>query len=166
MDVLILAPGSSTDLLALPGALPQLEAGNILQVGTLHSSKAATNLDYTIGTLGKTIQSVSVGDRLDLGDGAVLTVERADLDRKLLKIAWQDFSMLLGFGEVDATALPPAGVVYLADGDEVQFERFPPQLLVVDGLDAGNTVSTLSTLQHGWITLTTDGSQMWVEGER
>ena len=67
--------------------------------------------------------------------------------------------MLFGFGEVDAATLPPAGVVYLADGEEVQFERFPPQLLVVDGLDTGNGVSTLSTLQHGWITLTTDGSQ-------
>ena len=166
LDALILAPGSSTDLLALPGALPQLEAGNILQVGALPSSKAATNLDYTIGTLGKTIKGVSVGDLLDMGNGAVLTVESADLDRKLLKIAWQDFSMLLGFGEVDAAALPPAGVVYLADEAEVQFERFPPQLLVVDVRGAANGASTLSTLQHGWITLTTDGSRLWVEGER
>ena len=41
--------------------------------------------------------------------------------------------MLLGFGEVDVSTLPPAGVVYLADGEGVQFERFTPQLLVVDG---------------------------------
>ena len=78
LDFLILAPGSSSDLLALPGALPQLEAGNILQVGALPSSKAATNLDYTIGTLGKTIQGMVAGDRLDLGDGAVLTVESSE----------------------------------------------------------------------------------------
>jgi hypothetical protein len=166
LDFLILAPGSSSDLLALPGALPQLEAGNILRVGALPSSKAVTNLDYTIGTLGKTIQGMATGDRLDLGDGAVLTVESAELDRKLLKIAWQEFSMLFGFGEVDAASLPPAGVVYLADEAEVQFERFPPQLLMVDGPGTGNGVTTLSTLQHGWITLTTDGSRMWLEGER
>ena len=166
LDALILAPGSSSDLLAMPGALTQLEAGNIMQVGALRSSKAATNLDYTIGMIGKTIQGMAVGDRLDLGDGAVLTAESADLDRKLLKIAWQGFSMLFGFGEVDAAALPPAGVVYLAEWDSVQFERFPPQLLVVDGMNTGNGVSTLSTLQHGWVTLTTDGSRMWVKAER
>jgi glucokinase len=67
---------------------------------------------------------------------------------------------------VDAASLPPAGVVYLADEAEVQFERFPPQLLMVDGPGTGNGVTTLSTLQHGWITLTTDGSRMWLEGER
>jgi competence protein ComEC len=166
LDFLILAPGSSSDLLALPGALPQIEAGIILQVGALPSSKAATNLDYTIGVMGKSIQGMAVGDQLDLGDGATLTVEQADLDRKLLKITWQDFSMLFGFGKVDTASLPPDGLVYLAEVDEVQFERSAPQLLMVDGMDTGNAVSTLRTLQHGWITLTTDGSRMWIEGEK
>ncbi len=164
LDALILAPASSSDLLALPGALPQLEVENILRVGALPSSKAATNLDYTIGTLGKAIQSVAVGDRLDLGDGSVLTILRADEEQKVLKLDWQNFSMLLGFGEVDGSALPPAGVVYLAESEGVQFERFMPQLLVVDGAVGGN--STISTQQYGWITLATDGSQLWVEGER
>jgi hypothetical protein len=161
---LILAPASSSDLLALPGALPQLDIGDILRVGALPSSKAVTNLDYTISTLGKAIQNVAIGDRLDLGDGAALTILRADEKQKVLKLEWQDFSMLLGFGEVDASTLPPAGVVYLADGESAQFKRFTPQLLVVDGLTGGN--STISTQQHGWITLSTDGAQMWVEGER
>jgi hypothetical protein len=123
-----------------------------------------TNLDYTIGTLGKAIQNAAIGDRLDLGDGAALTILRADEKQKVLKLEWQDFSMLLGFGEVDASTLPPVGEVYLADGESAQFERFTPQLLVVDGLTGGN--STISTQQHGWITLSTDGTQMWVEGER
>ena len=157
LDALILSPGSSSDLLALTAALPQLDVESILQVGALPSSRGAATLTETIGSLGRTIQTVAIGDRLDLGDGASLTIIRADEEQKILKVEWQDFSFLLGFGEVDASTLPPAAVVYLADGEEVQFERFAPQLLVVDGAVSGEGVSTISTLQHGWITLTTDG---------
>lgn len=166
MDALILAPGSSSDLGALTSAISQLEVDTILQVGALPSSSSVTNLTETIGGLGKTIRVVSIGDQLDMGDGAMVTIERADENQKVLKIDWQDFSMLMGFGEVNVPALSPAEVVYLSDGEGVQFERFSPQLLIVDGVVGGNSASIISTQQHGWITLTTDGSRMWVEGER
>ncbi len=166
LDYLILAPGSSADLLAVTGALPQLETANILQVGSFPSSKAASNFTSTAGTLGKPIQSALIGDQLDMGDGTILTIEKAEQTQKWLRIAWKDFSLLLTFGDHDASKLPPSNVVYQSKESNPKFEHFSPQLLIVNGIAGESNVPTISTLQSGWVTLTTDGSQMWIEAER
>lgn len=164
VDLLVLAAEKSSGLLALTGALPLMDIGNVLQVGPLPESRTAEGFFAVAESGGVTIRNANPGDRLNLGGGAALVVEQASEKQRLLSITWQDFSLLLVYG--DAANLPPAGVVYLADGANGDMNGFPPQLLIVDGAARAEIVPTLSTLQHGWITLITDGRQMWFEGER
>lgn len=166
LDDLILAPGSTNDLLALPGALPGLEVENFWQVGSIPSSKALTNLTQTIGGLGKSLQTTGVGDRFDMGNGAALAIVQADGADRVMEIDFGNFSMLLCFGGVDGSTLPPAGVVYVKDDNGINFDRFTPQLLVVDAASSGTDIPAISTGERGWITITTDGTQMWLESER
>ena len=166
LDYLILAPGSSADMLAMTGAMPQLDVDHILRVGDLPASKSATNLEYTISDLGKSVNIMKVGDQLDLGGGAVLIIEKADQAEKMMKIAWKNFSILLVFGQADTGTWPFAGVVYLGNENTAKFDRFTPQLQIVDAVFENNAIPTINTIQSGWISLTTDGEQMWVETER
>lgn len=164
LDHLLLTNSKGNILQSITGALPMLNIGSIQMVGPLPDSRAAEGFTAAANTEGVTVNHLNFGDRMDLGAGAALVVDQSSTESKMLRITWQEFSMLLVYGE--AANLPPAGVVYMADGGEVEVSGVSPQLVVVDDMAINGKPATLSTIEHGWITLTTDGRQMWIEGER
>lgn len=166
LDFLVLAPGKSSDLQSLPGALGQLKPGEILRVGSQSDKKTAVDLTSTASDLGISIREISIGDTLDLGGGALLTILYTGENGNILRITWQDFSMLFVSGQVESAQLPSAGVVYINGDAEIDFTDFSPQMVLSNTTAAAGEQQVVNTLQHGWISITTDGKQMWLEGEK
>ena len=166
LDFLVLTPGKNADLRAIPGTLGQLEPGEILMVGTLSDIKTAADLTSTAGELRISIREISMGDTLDLGEGALLTILYPGDKGNILRITWQDFSMLFVSGKVDSASLPSAGVVYFNGDGEIGFPEFTPQIVLSNETIPSGELRVISTLQHGWINITTDGKHMWLEGEK
>jgi hypothetical protein len=124
---------------------------------------------------------------LDLGDEAELKVLAADEGGLLLRLEWERFRALLVLGEqmelagiVDYPGISPVTALLLPEGidDPSQVDQwvshFHPQVVLSAEYGAylesnGETpvrATVLSTPINGWIELSTDGEQMWVEAER
>jgi beta-lactamase superfamily II metal-dependent hydrolase len=133
------------------------------------------------------------GQSLDLGSGASLQVISTDSRGAVLLLIWQDFRMLLPMGidfdaienlkrnsamrNISAVLLPESGYAPLNPPEFLSFLH--PQLALLSvapadktGLPSPETLDSLQgcnllrTDQNGWIQLTTDGRQMWVEVQR
>jgi beta-lactamase superfamily II metal-dependent hydrolase len=130
---------------------------------------------------------------LDLGDGATLTVLTTGPRGSVLLLEYQNFRALLPVGmSFDAldelqygesvgpvTVLSLADSGYAASNPEEWIVNLQPELIVLgvsaadengmpDGevLDVIKDYSFLRTDQNGWIEISTNGSQMWVNVER
>ncbi len=133
------------------------------------------------------------GQALDLGNGAKLTAVFVSDKGAVLWLEWGNFRMLLPMGvDVEAieglsdnlamrniSALLLAESGYAPVNPPELIRRLNPQVVVLSvaaadktGLPSPETVQALEgynlvrTDQNGWIEITTDGSQMWVEVEK
>jgi beta-lactamase superfamily II metal-dependent hydrolase len=133
------------------------------------------------------------GQALDLGSGAKLTALSTDAHGAVLLLSWGDFRVLLPMGmdfgalenlqststmhNVSAVLLAESGYAPLNTPELISFLH--PQLALLSvapgdktGLPSPETLEALEgytllrTDQNGWIEITTDGKQMWVEVER
>jgi hypothetical protein len=133
------------------------------------------------------------GQSLNLGSGASLRVLSTDHRGADLLLEWQNFRMLLPMGmdfgalaylqststmrNITAVLLAESGYAPLNPPELIDFLH--PQLALLsvaagdktglpspETLDAAEGYNLLRTDQNGWIEITTDGSQMWVEAAR
>jgi hypothetical protein len=133
------------------------------------------------------------GQALDLGDGAVLRVLAVGKRGATLLIEWDRFRMLLplgmnlddletlangqAIGNVSALLLADSGYAPINPPEWIAALR--PQVVLIsvaaadkEGLPSPETLellkgySLLRTDRNGWIELSTDGEQMWVEAAR
>ena len=139
------------------------------------------------------IKLAESGHTLDLGDGATLSVLSAGNRGAILLIEWDCFRALLPLGahEDDFEILRmgqdigPVTMLLLADNGYAPLNplewinNLNPQLVLLSvapddpsglpdrqTLDALGGYSLLRTNQHGWVHVSTDGRQMWVEVEK
>lgn len=193
LDFLIIANPDETHVAALPPLLERFPPSQVLWAGSPQASRAARNLQSALQTA--RIQPITAqgGQVLDLGDGARLRVLSSDKRGATLLLEWHSFRALLPLGlDVDSLEalqkhvdLASVSALLLADGGyaplnpKALVDKLRPQAILLSvatgdrrGLPSPETLQAtagfplLRTDQNGWIHLTTDGTQVWVEVER
>ena len=136
------------------------------------------------------LATAASGQVIDLGQGASLTVVSQSVAGTVLLLEWGSFRALLPVGTIDdqgeKLASAPVGPlsVLLLEGSGApasnpvnMVARLRPQLLLLDPDITGCPAACppvlslpgyplLRTDQSGWIEVSTDGKQMWVEVEK
>jgi competence protein ComEC len=193
LDFLIVANPDEAQVAALPALLERAPPGQVLWAGPTHATGSARYLQAALSEADLRPISAQSGQALDLGKGAVLRVLSANPRGAVLLLEWGSFSALLPFG-MDVEALEalhndpevgPVTALLLAESGYAPLnppewiERLNPQaalLSVAAGDREGRPdqemllalegYTLLRTDKNGWIELTTDGQQMWMEVER
>jgi competence protein ComEC len=193
LDWLVIADIDEEDLAGIPANLERFSPTNVLWAGNLSGTRSASDLQQQLIALAIPTTGMLPGHSLDLGSGTTLKVLFTDGRGAVLLLEWQDFRMLLPMGldfdtldslqhnmamrNVSAVLLPESGYTPLNPPELINFLH--PQLVLLSvaagdktGLPSPETIQALDgynllrTDQNGWIEITTDGSQMWVEVER
>ncbi len=192
LDFLIIANPDDAHIAALPPLLERFPPSQVLWAGLPQASRAARNLQSALLEVGIQAIPAQSGQALDLGDGANLRVLSSSKRGAALLLEWHSFRALLPLGaDVEALqvlqkeALAPVSALVLAEGGYAPLNppdwisRLQPQVILLSvaaddrrGLPSPETLQAISgfsllrTDQNGWIHLTTDGVQVWVEVER
>jgi competence protein ComEC len=193
LDWLVVAAHGDDQVAGLPRALERFPAEQALWAGPFNSSRSDRYLDAHLTSNGVPITSALVGNTLDLGDGCRLEVLAVSQRGAILLLEWQNFRALLpvgasrdDFGRLDfGKDLGPVSVLSLADGGHALvnplewISNLNPQVVLLSVaagdrrglpspavLEAVDGYNLLRTDMNGWIQVTTDGKQMWVEVAR
>ena len=192
IDWLVVAGIGDDQLASLPTALERYPAEQALWAGAPLGSRSARNLQAALAQTQTPIHLAQSGQRFDLGHGAGLRVLATSRRGAVLLLEWQNFRALLPLGvdfenleqlqtdnsprELSALLLADAG--YAPSNPPAWIEKLHPQVVLLsvaaddrDGLPSSETLaavqgySLLRSDRNGWIELSTDGDQMWVEVE-
>ncbi len=190
LDWLIVASPQEEDLAALPRTLERFPPAQVLWSGNYEASYASRALDKYISNNGIPVTLAETGQILELGQGALLRIQAVGSRGSVILIEWDSFRALLpigmdfdsleesrNLGALSLLLLPDAGYAPLNPPE--LFTALEPQLLVLsvaaddrDGLPHESTLNAvdgytlLRTDLDGWLHISTDGTQMWVEKER
>ncbi len=193
LDWLVLASTAEDEVASLPRLLPRYPPANVLLAGNAQASFSAGAVMQWLADHSVPVQRAEVGQALDLGSGARLKVLDVSTQGATLLLEWNAFRALLPIGEDLNTleqlqygsAVGPVDVLLLAQSGYAQLtppdwlKNLNPRLVVIsvsaadqdgmpdkDTLDALSGYSVLRTDLNGWIEVTTDGKQLWVQDER
>ena len=193
LDWLIVAATEEEQVAALPRVLERYPVADVLWSGNRQASFSAGILNEYLSIKGIPITEAEKDDVLDLGDGATLTVLTTGPRGAVLLLEYQNFRVMLpvgmsfealdelGYGEniapVSVLLLADSG--YAASNPEDWVVNLNPELVVLsvdaadeNGMPDGDVLETvkdfslLRTDQNGWIEVSTNGMQMWVNVER
>ena len=193
LDWLIVASTNDNQLSSLPRLLDRYPPKNVLWSGNQQASFSSRDLDKWLTDHSVPVTQATEGQVLDLGKGATLKVISVSPLGATLLIEWNGFRTLLPIGEnfdtldqleygnavgpVTVLSLSQSGYAPLSPVDWI--DNLNPQITVLsvaaddkDGLpnqetlDALGSHSLLRTDQNGWIEITTDGKDMWVQAEK
>jgi len=193
LDWLVIAAAGDEQIGGLLPTLDRFGVKNVLWAGPQGGSYAARELQSHLVNAEIPVEKAEAGQVLDLGDGAELTVLEVGLRGAVLLLEWENFRVLLPIGIdfellanlekrpdlMDLTALMLAESGYAPVNPARWFDAMEPQMILLsvgagdrDGLPSAETLAAvesytlLRTDQNGWIQLSTDGEQLWVEVER
>ncbi len=193
LDWLVVAGNDNEDLSALPDILERFTPKNVLWSGNNYGTRAASELWSELTARSIPITHMQTGHSFDLGSGSTLEATYTSSRGAVLLLEWDNFRMLLPVGmdmsalenlqststirNISTVVLPESGYTPLNPPELISFLH--PQLALLSvaqsdrtGLPSHETLQALQgynllrTDQNGWIELTTDGKQMWVEVER
>ncbi len=193
LDYLVIASTQEDQVAALPRTLERFPPEAVLWAGKVESSYSARQVDGWLTDQSVAVTRAVPGSGLDLGAGARLEVLSVTPRGAVLLLTWNGFRALLPIGmNFDTLDEPQNGqavglvsVLLLADSGYASVNppewiaALRPQVAILsvaagdpdglpdqDTLDAVQDINLLRTDQNGWITVSTDGSQMWVEVEK
>jgi competence protein ComEC len=193
LDWLIVAAPQEEQVAALPRVLERFPVQNALWTGNAQASYSALRVDEWLTENRVPVTRAEAGYTLDLGYGGRLEVLSATPRGAVLLIKWGGFSALLPIGlNFDALVdldygkeIGAVDVLLLADSGYAPLNEagwlanLEPQVFILSvsaadpfglpdesvlALTAGRTL--LRTDRNGWIEVTTDGLDFWVEVER
>ena len=193
LDWLVVAGPANEQIPSLPQVLDRFRPANVLWAGPTHGTYGARQLQAAFVKWEFHRQNAVAGQALDLGDGAVLRVLTVGSAWATLLIEWDRFRLLLplgmnlddlealeygdSIGNVNALLLADSG--YAPINPPEWIANLQPQVVLIsvsaadkEGLPSPETLellqgyTVLRTDRNGWIELTTDGEQMWVEVEK
>jgi competence protein ComEC len=193
LDWLVIASTDEEEVAALPRVLERYPPGAVLWSGNRQASFSAGILNEYLSLRGVTVTEAETDQVLDLGDGAKLTVLTTGPRGAVLLLEYRDFRALLpvgmsfealeelGYGEdlggVSVLSLADSG--YGPSNPEDWIVNLNPELVVLsvsaadengmpdsDVLEAVKDYALLRTDRNGWIEISTNGAQMWVDVER
>jgi competence protein ComEC len=193
LDYLVVASPSELGIAALPRTIERYPPDNVLWAGPTHGTRAARNLQTALNAAEIRSTPAEAGQTLHLGDGALMHVLTVGDRGAVLLLEWGNFRALLPVGLdfdtletlLDDRSLVPVNALLLAESGYAPVNppewiaKLQPQVILLSvapddrqGLPSPETLQALlgynllRTDQNGWLQLSTDGEQMWVEVER
>jgi competence protein ComEC len=193
LDWLIIAGTEEDDVAALPRVIERYPPDAVLWSGNTQASFSSGVLNQYLSVSDIEVINAEPDQSLELGDGATLRVLTAGPRGAILLIEWKNFRVLLPIGMSFETldelrngaSVGPVNLLLLADAGYAAsnptewIANLNPEvvLLSVDAADENGMPDSevleslkdfelLRTDQNGWIEITTDGTQMWVNVER
>jgi competence protein ComEC len=193
IDWLVIAGAGEDQIGALPRNFERFPPENVLWAGPAQGSRAAQDLQAKFALMDIEPINAKAGQALELGEGAVLRVLEVGKRGAVLMLQWEnfrallpiglDFDLLEALGDSDelqgVTAILLAESGYAPVNPPEWIDWVHPQVVLLsvaagdhEGLPSPETLeaiegySLLRTDRDGWIKLSTDGDQMWVEVER
>ena len=193
LDYLVVAATSEEQLGALPRVLERFPAGNVLWAGAQAGTPSARQLQQHLADLSVPVVPAQTGQTFDLGNGAKLGILATGQRGAVLLLEWRSFRALLPIGlDFDSLEtlqgdrrLVPLTALLLADGGYAPLnppewiQRWNPKVVLLsvaagdregrpdaETMQALKDYTMLRTDRNGWIELSTDGEQLWVEVER
>ena len=193
LDWLLTADIDEEDLSGITGNLERFPTGKVLWAGNNFGTRSILDLKAEITNLAIPITRAQVGQALELGQGAKLSVIYVNQRGAVLLLQWENFSMLLPMGmdfealeniesnsmmrNISAVLLAESGYAPLNPPDLISYLNPQVALLSVaagdrNGLPSPETIHALEgynllrTDQNGWIELTTDGNALWTHVQR
>ncbi len=192
LDALIIASTQENQLSALPRTIEQFPPRAVYWSGNPQASFSSQQVDEWLTTQNIEINNLNIGDRLSLGEQAILEVVANSPRGAILLVSWGNFKALLPIGSnfesrellengktigaVTALLLTESG--YAPANPPEWLDALNPQiiLLSVEAADRNGlpdkllldyliNKTILRTDENGWIDLSTDGQQLWVEVE-
>ncbi|MEA3351755.1 MAG: ComEC/Rec2 family competence protein [Chloroflexota bacterium] len=193
LDWLIVAAPQEESIAALPRTLERFPPDNVLWAGLKSPNRSADYLREALTDAKTPTTRAEPAHSLDLGEGAKMTILTSGNRGAILLLEWENFRALLPLGADDGDLenlrmgqdIGTVTVLLLADSGYAPLnppewiDNLNPQLVLLsvapdnpsglpdrETLDALGGYSLLRTDQHGWIHISTDGEQMWVEVEK
>ncbi|HEY5731439.1 MAG TPA: ComEC/Rec2 family competence protein [Anaerolineales bacterium] len=193
LDWLIVAATDEEQVAALPRVLERYPPDAVLWSGNRQASFSARILNEYLTLKRVTVTDAEKDQVLDIGNGATLTVLTTGPRGAVLLLEYQNFRALLPIGmsfeALDelkygdsagpVTVLLLADSGYAASNPEEWVLNLNPEVVVLsvsaadeNGMPDGEVLETvkdyslLRTDQNGWIEVSTNGTQMWVNVER
>ena len=193
LDYLVVANPEDNQVAALARGMELFTPREVLWAGQAAASTEANYLRAGLMEADILIQPAETGQVLELGEGAALRVLAAGERGAVFLLEWGNFRALLPIGinfeDLEAldygrqvgpvTALLLADQGYAPSNPPEWIAALRPQVLLLsvaagdkagkpdrETLEALQGYNLLRTNQNGWIELSTDGEQIWVEVER
>jgi hypothetical protein len=187
LDALILASTARDDNNALTGALKMYSPDIVLWGPAADANQTTASVYTLLSDKNIPITDMEAGQKLDLGSGIELSVLWVEERGAELFLTWNNFSAYLPAGKIEKTRLllPEApDVVLLKDGikpEDVSLENltgWSPAVILIPLEDSDlpllgehELLSLLAdypivtTLDHSWVRVSTDGERLWVNGK-
>ncbi|MGZ9166991.1 MAG: ComEC/Rec2 family competence protein, partial [Anaerolineales bacterium] len=193
LDWLIVAATEEEDVAALPRVIERYPPDAVLWSGNREASFSSRVLNEYLSVSDIAVTNVEPEQGLELGGGATLRVLTSGPRGAILLLEWDNFRALLPVGmsfealdELRAGAeIGPVSLLSLADSGYAEsnppewIANLNPELIVLsvsaadeNGMPDGEVLESvqdyelLRTDQNGWVEITTNGNQMWVNVER
>jgi competence protein ComEC len=193
LDWLIVAATDEDQVAALPRVIERYPPAAVLWSGNEQASFSARVLDEFLTVQNIPVTIAEPEQVLDLGDGATLQVLTTGPRGSVLLLEYKNFRMLLPIGMSfealdelrNGASVGPVSVLSLADSGYAPsnppewIAYLNPELILlsvqagdIDGMPDAETLeiikdySLLRTDESGWVEISTNGEQMWVNVER
>jgi len=193
LDWLVVAGADEEDVAALPRIVERYPPDEVLWSGNTQASFSSRVLNEYLSLSDIQVTLAKPEQELDLGEGAILRVLTAGPRGAVLLLEWNNFRALLPIGMSfealdelhNGADIGPVSVLSLADSGYAAsnppewIANLNPELVLLsvsaadengmpdsEVLESLKDYDLLRTDQNGWVEVTTNGEQMWVNVER
>ncbi|MFT3890077.1 MAG: ComEC/Rec2 family competence protein [Anaerolineales bacterium] len=193
LDWLVIAGTDEEQVAALPRVLDRYPPKTVLWSGNKQASFSSQVLSEYLTLQNVYVIDAKAGETLDLGDGATLKMLTVGPRGSVLLLEYQNFRTLLPIGMSfealdelqEGAKVGPVSVLSLANSGYLPsnppewIQNLNPELVILsvaagdengmpdaDVMDSVKDYALLRTDQNGWIEISTNGQQMWVNVER
>ncbi|HSJ87664.1 MAG TPA: ComEC/Rec2 family competence protein [Anaerolineales bacterium] len=193
LDWLVVAGTEENEVAALPRVIERYPPDQVLWSGNREASFSSRVLNEYLSLQDVQVTNTEAQQVLELGEGATLTVLTSGPRGAVLLIEWDNFRAVLPIGMSfealdelhEGADIGPVSLLSLADSGYAPsnppewIANLHPELILLsvsaadeNGMPDREVMETIKdydvirTDQNGWVEVTTDGNQMWVNVER